>query len=73
MLTVLTILAASLWRILLLQLGCWGRIRDRDRDRARDRGRLDIGGRGGGFKALVHQHLGWGQFVLCPHNLTNFH
>ena len=46
MFTVLTILASSLWRILLLQFGCWGSIRDRDRVR------LDTGGRGS-FKALV--------------------
>ena len=59
MFTVLTILASSLWRILLLQFRCWGSIRDRHRDR----GRLDTGGRGG-FKALVNQHLGRGQLVL---------
>ena len=59
MLTVLTILASSLWRILLLQFRCWGSIRDRHRDR----GKLDTGGRGS-FKALVNQHLGRGQLVL---------
>ena len=48
MLTVLTILASSRWRILLLQFGCWGSIRDR--------GRLDTGGRGS-FKALVLERL----------------
>ena len=41
MFTVLTILAASLWWVFLLQFGCWGSIREMDRDR----GRLDTGGR----------------------------
>ena len=62
MLTVLTILASSRWRVFLLQFGCWGSIRDRDR------GRLDTGGRGS-FKALVNQHL----LRLCLNNSTNFH
>ena len=56
----LTILAGSQWRILLLQSGGWGSIRGR----GRDRGRLDTGGRGG-LKALVNQHLGRGQLVLA--------
>ena len=60
MLTMLTILASSRWRVFLLQFGCWGSIRDR--------GRLDTGGRGS-FKVLVNQHL----VRLCPHNSTNFH
>ena len=59
MFTVLTILASSLWRILLLQFGWWGSIRDRHRDR----GRMDTRG-SGGFKALVNQHLGRSQLVL---------
>ena len=50
MFTVRTILAASLWRILLLQSGI------------REKGRMNTGTRG--FLTLVNQRLVWGQPVL---------